>query len=184
MPEEDVPMFADLMAELWQAEEDEAADEDDAIEEDDPVVEDLFGAAFLDEDGSAKGEAKDEDGGYDTHPKEDEGVAEDPAADGLDAEEEFYRSIGLQLVPGWKFNSLDGRYVGKLRFIGGHSYKADCTVHEKCYCWLSSSDAAGERAVVRWISRGPTLSRFDHLMDAYELKRSFGMSPKKPKPMP
>ena len=69
-----------------------------------------------------------------------------------------------------------------MRFIGGHSYKADCTVHEKCYCWLSSADAAGERAVVRWISRGPALSRFDHLMQAFEVKRPFGMNPKKPKP--
>lgn len=109
------------------------------------------------------------------------GVAADPAADGLDADEELYCDLGLQLMPGWKFNALDGMHVGKVRFIWGHSYKADCTVHEKCYCWLSSDQAEGQRAAVRWISRGPFLIRFEHLMEAYDLKCSFGMKPKKPK---
>ena len=50
LPEDDAVIFADLMAELRQADDDEAADEDAAIEEDEDAAEGLFGAGAAEVD--------------------------------------------------------------------------------------------------------------------------------------
>ena len=115
LPEEDLPIIQDLLAQLRQADQDEVADEDSEVQEEAGFVEeDLFGAGFV--EGGEEEEVLLED---DKHPKEDEGVAAVAhETDGLDAEAEFYRSIGLQLMPGWKFGTLDGQYVGKVRCLG------------------------------------------------------------------
>lgn len=91
----------------------------------------------------------------------------------------------------WCFYDDSGphqRPVGYVHPIGKH-LQARCTVasHRDCRLWLSCGEAATMRgrgliSVVRWLAAGRNIDETKHAAAAYDLKVSYGMRPRGPRP--
>ena len=60
--------------------------------------------------------------------------------------------------------------------------KAVCQTHRDCVCWLSEVAAGNPNAMVslmRWGGAGASTSREEHRLAGAELKRLFGMRPRR-----
>ena len=68
--------------------------------------------------------------------------------------------------------------VGKINLLmrsGSSSYKAHCSIHKHCQCWVSGIGSVKLDKLVDWLAAAPDCSQAQHEDLSRELRETFGM---------
>eukprot|EP00438_Fugacium_kawagutii_P033558 Skav211092 [mRNA] locus=scaffold2002:333211:335664:- [translate_table: standard] len=68
--------------------------------------------------------------------------------------------------------------VGRVNLMthkGRAAYKAHCSVHKSCQCWVQTTDSLVLDKLVAWLAKGPNSKPVDHTKLSKELRESLGV---------